>query len=212
MLRKRDSSWLIYAVLTVVVVCMVAGFASAQEDFYYLTYYSDALAGIVGAPSGTVHIVNPGTALTKINANGKPLNGNLCADIYVLNNDQQVIECCGCLLTPDSERTIAINTGLLGNPDNPGLVTNDGVIKTISATPNPFCDPTGDTHAVLPTPELRLWATHIQTRAPSGFAETEEEFETAPLSSNELLNLENQCSAIFTSGSGPGVCSCGFGD
>jgi len=208
MLRKRDSRWLSCAVLTVVIVCLAAGIASAQEDFYYLTYYSDAL---VPGVSGTVHIVNPGTALTKINANGRPLNGNLCADIYVLNNDEQVVECCGCILTPDSERTINIHTNLLGNPDNPGLVTNDGVIKTISATPDPGCDPTGDRGAVRPTPSLRLWATHIQT-VPAGFAETEEEFETAPLSSNELLFLENQCSAIFTSGSGPGVCTCGFGD
>jgi hypothetical protein len=211
MLRKRDSRWLSCAVLTVVIVCLAAGIASAQEDFYYLTYYSDALLAPAGAPSGTVHIVNPGTALTKINANGRPLNGNLCADVYVLNNDQQVVECCGCILTPDSERTINIDVNLLGNPDNPGLVTNDGVIKTISATPDPGCDPSGDRGAVKPVPSLRLWATHIQTR-PTGFAETEEEFETAPLSSNELLNLENQCSAIFTSGSGPGVCTCGFGD
>ncbi len=209
MLRKRDSRWLCFAVPTVVIVCLAAGIASAQSDFYYLTYYSDAL--VPGAPSGTVHIVNPGTALTKINANGRPLNGNLCADIYVLNNDEQVVECCGCILTPDSERTINIDVNLLRNPDNPRLVTNDGVIKTISATPDPGCDPTGDRGAVKPTPSLRLWATHIQTR-PTGFAETEEEFETAPLSSNEILFLENQCSAIFTSGSGPGVCSCGFGD
>ena len=210
MLRKRDSRWLSYAVLTVVIVCLAAGIASAQEDFYYLTYYSDAR--VPGAPSGTVHIVNPGTAMTRINANGRPLNGNLCADIYVLNNDQQVVECCGCILTPDSERTINIDVNLLGNPDNPGLVTNDGVIKTISATPDPGCDPSGDRGAVKPVPSLRLWATHIQTRPTGTFAETEEEFETAPLSSNELLNLENQCSAIFTSGSGPGVCTCGFGD
>jgi len=211
MLRKRDSSWLSYAVLTLVIVCLAAGVASAQGDFYYLTYYTDALTP--GAPGGTVHIVNPGTSLTKINANGRPINGNLCADIYVLNNDQQVVECCGCPLTPDSERTITININLLGNPDNPGLVTNDGVIKTISANAANGCDPTGDRVPLKPTPALRLWATHIQNEpvAPA-FTETEEEFETAPLSSNELLNLENQCSAIFTSGSGPGVCACGFGD
>jgi hypothetical protein len=211
MFRKRDSSWLRYTVLTIAVVCLAAGFAAAQQDFYYVTYYSEAL--VVGVPAGTVHIVNPGTALTRINGNGRPLNGNLCADIYVLNNDQQVVECCSCTLTPDSERTININTNLLGNPDNPRLVTLDGVIKVVSAAPNPFCDPTGDTRPVVPTPSLRLWATHFQVEpvAPT-ITETEEEFATAPLSSNELFNLENQCSAIFTSGSGPGVCSCGFGD
>ena len=199
-----------FAIITAIVF-LPAAVASAQEDFYYLTYYS--FANTAGFPSATVHIVNPGTSLTKINANGRPLNGNMCADIYVLNNDQQVVECCGCLLTPDSERTLSINLNLLGNPDNVRLTTTDGVIKTISAPQNPTCDPTGDRSPVKPTPALRLWATHLQGGSvPSLVTETEEEFAMAPLSSNELLNLENQCSAIFTSASGPGVCTCGSGN
>jgi hypothetical protein len=193
------------------------GIASAQTqdepaDSYQVTYYSNAL--VPGAPDGTVHIVNPGTSLTTIDANGKPINGRLCADVYVLNNDQQVVECCGCTLTPNSERTLSINRDLLGNPVNPANVTPDGVIKIVSAAFNvttfPFCRP--DRPNIVPTAALRSWATHIQAQPGPVFPETEEEFAAAPLSDFELSNLENQCSAIFTSGSGPGVCRCGFGD
>jgi hypothetical protein len=209
----RAKSFLIYAVLTASVVFLAAT-ASAQtmykqSDVYQLTYYSNALN--TSAPDGTVHIVNPGTAVTKLNADGQPLNGNLCAQIYVLNNDEQEVECCGCELTPDSERTISIDKNLLGNPLNIRIVTPDGVIKVVSepAPTTGACRPDIETGAVAPG--LRAWATHIQAVSDS-YAETEEEFGPAPLSANELFWLQNQCSAIYTSGSGHGKCTCGYGD
>jgi hypothetical protein len=207
---SRSKSLLIYAVLTASVVFLAAT-ASAQSmpDVYQLTYYSNALNS--GAPDGTVHIVNPGTSVTSIDPDGKPLNGNLCAQVYVLNNDEQEVECCGCELTPDSERTISINRGLLGNPINVRIVTSDGVIKIVSepAPKSGPCRP--DKETTLVAHELRAWATHIQTVSDS-YAETEEEFAAAPLSGNELFWLQNQCSAIYTSGSGHGKCACGYGD
>src|SRR5579863_896448 len=214
MFRTRTSSLLIYTVLTASVVFLAAAISAAQTkyeptDTYQVSYYSNAL--ISGVPDGTVHIVNPGTAVTKINLDGKPINGNLCAQIYVLNNDEQEVECCGCTLTPDSERTISIDRNLLGNPINAGIVTHDGVIKVVSelAPGKGNCLP--DVEGVAPTAGLRAWATHIQT-ASDTYVETEEEFGAAPLSDNELFWLQNQCSTIYTSGSGHGKCSCGYGD
>jgi hypothetical protein len=221
MFRKRSSSWLSYSLFTVVVVCLAVGIASAQTQFepadtYQVTYYSNAVSGENHVNDATVHIVNPGTSLTKINANGKPLNGNLCAMIYVLNDDQQEEECCSCELTPDSEDTLSVNTDLLSSPINPAIFTKDGVIKIVSAaynTKNPadFCRP--DLPNIVPTAGLRAWVTHIQAQpgppaTATTFPETEEEFASAPLSDFELQNLENQCSAIFTSGSGVGECKC----
>jgi len=209
----RTKSLLTYAVLIASVVFLAAvspaQTTNKKPDVYQLTYYSNALN--TAAPDGTVHIVNPGTAVTKLNADGKPLDGNLCAQIYVLNNDEQEVECCGCTLTPDSERTLSINKNLLGNPINVHIVTPDGVIKIISepAPASGPCRPDLETGKVAAA--LRSWDTHIQTRS-EGYAETEEEFSRAPLSANELFWLQNQCSAIYTSGSGHGKCSCGSGD
>jgi hypothetical protein len=215
MFRTKRSSLLMYTVLTASVVFLAASIASAQikfepPDTYQVNYYSSALA--TGAPDGTVHIVNPGTAITKLNADGKPLDGNLCAQIYVLNDDEQEVECCGCRLSPDSERTLSIDKNLLGNPINIKIVTPDGVVKVVS-TPVPArgaCRP--DQEGTRPTAGLRAWATHIQTVSEESFVETEEEFEPAPLSDNELFWLQNQCSAIYTNGSGHGKCTCGYGD
>jgi len=214
MLRTKRSSLLMYGVLTTLVVGLAATIASAQtqyeaSDTYQVNYYSNAL--VKGAPDGTVHIVNPGTAVSKINQDGKPINGNLCAQIYVLNNDEQEVECCGCRLSPDSERTLSINKNLLGNPINLNIVTNDGVIKVVSQPQNSKGQCRPDNEGSKPAAGLRSWSTHIQT-VPSGYAETEEEFESAPLSDNELFWLQNQCSAIYTDGSGHGICTCGVGD
>ena len=209
----RTKSLLTYTVLTASVVFLAAvSFAQTKykrSDTYRLTYYSNALNS--GAPDGTVHIVNPGSAVTKLDADGKPLDGNLCAQIYVLNNDEQEVECCGCTLTPDSERTISINKNLLGNPINVRQVTPDGVIKIVSErTPSSGpCRPDLELGDVIP--ELQSWDTHIQAVS-DGYAETEEEFAGAPLSANELFWLQNQCSAIYTNGSGHGKCTCGYGD
>jgi len=202
-----------YALFTASMLCLVGTVAFAQTkdeatDTYQVNYYSNALTE--GAPDGTVHIVNPGTAIKSLDPDGKPTTGSLCADVYVLNNDEQVVECCGCSLSPDSERTLSINTNLLGNPVNHGNVTADGVIKVVSDHPVAgICRP--DQEGTVPTAGLRAWATHIQAK-PSTWVETEEEFSAAPLSDNELLWLQLQCSAIYTSGSGKGKCSCGTGD
>jgi hypothetical protein len=209
----RTKSLLTYTVLIASVV-FLAAVSSAQTNYktadtYQLTYYSNALNS--AAPDGTVHIVNPGTAVTKLNADGKPLDGNLCAQIYVLNNDEQEVECCGCTLTPDSERTLSINKNLLGNPINVRQVTPDGVIKIVSE-PTPSSGPCRpDLEVGNVVPELQSWDTHIQAVS-DGYAETEEEFAPAPLSANELFWLQNQCSAIYTNGSGHGKCTCGYGD
>lgn len=213
MSRTRSSS-LIYAALTVALVCLAVGTMFGQaNDVYQVTYYNHP-SSTVGQDS-TYHVVNPGAAVTALNRNGVPVNGNLCANIYVFNDDEQEVACCGCQLTPDSETTLSLEKDLLANPVNPLNLTHTGVIKIISGTPNvsgaPYCDPAADINPIVPTPDLRAWATHTQSEG-STTPETEEEFAPAPLSANELVFAENLCSDIINQGSGKGLCTCGYGD
>jgi hypothetical protein len=100
---------------------------------------------------------------------------------------------------------------LLGNPINVRQVTPDGVIKIVSE-PTPSSGPCRpDLELGKVARQLQSWDTHIQAKS-EGYAETEEEFAGAPLSANELFWLQNQCSAIYTNGSGHGKCTCGYGD
>jgi hypothetical protein len=213
MLKSGSFKFYVLAAVALVAVLGVSS-AMAQSDTYQVSYYSNAHT--TGAPDGKVRITNPGTN------NGS----DLCADVYVFDNTEQLLECCGCRLTPDGLRTFSINADLTSNTAN-GQVLTTGVVKVISATlnPNPShpswgqCDPTGgysftSGHGnIAPTPDLRAWATHIQSRGPSGsYPATAEEFQDSTLAAWELAYLQKACFGIRQLGSGRGVCRCGTGD
>jgi hypothetical protein len=172
--------------------------ASAQSyDVFYVNYF--ASNGVSGAPDATVRVTNPGTS-----------NGNLCAMIYVFDNDQQMDECCGCLTTPDGLRTLSVTKDLTSNP-LVGTVVNHGDIKIISAQVNGSpCEPAFVDLTLVP--ELRAWATHVQNKVGTAYPITETAFSAATLVGNELGSLEDDCHFIERLGSGHGICSCGTGD
>ncbi len=184
------------ALVTLSLLTMGLGVASAQ-DVYKVNYFSNA--NYAGAPDATVRIDNPGVT-----------GGNLCAMIYVFDNDQQLTECCGCLETPNGLRTISVNNNLTSNPLT-GVRSKTGVIKVVSAAVNNSpCDPTSN---VTPTASLRVWATHIQNKVGSAFPITETESSDSTLGAKELsFYLQAECAFVNILGSGHGICSCGWGD
>jgi hypothetical protein len=158
-----------------------------------VSYFSNAHTA--GAGDATVRLTNPGVA-----------GGNLCAAIYVFDQDQQLSECCGCVVSPDGLRTLSVNTDLTGNPLT-GVKSTTGVVKIVSADPSltSSCDPT----AITPDASIVAWSTNIQKQTVPAFVITETSFQLGPLGDSELAALQNQCSFASTLGSGNGVCSCG---
>jgi len=174
---------------------LFAGIAAAAtppittaSDVFAVDYFTNA--NTVGAPDATLRIVHPGVTA-----------GNLCADIYVFDTNEELSECCSCTVTPDGILTLSVNSDLTSNPLT-GVVLNGGVIKIVSAaTAGGLCPlPT----SIVPAPDLRAWATHIQN---SAFAITENASQAAPLSLAEGKALAAQCSDIKGAGSGHGVCA-----
>src|ERR1700685_4022293 len=187
---------------TMLVVCMLAVAICAGSAFAVTTPPADTLkvdyfanANTAGAPDGTARIDNPGTAA-----------GNVCASIYVFDPEQELSECCSCLLTPDGLRTLSVNTDLTSNPLT-GVVLSTGLIKFVSTIPVAGACPLPTTGK--PEAALRAWGTHIQN---STFAETETGSIDATLSTGEISALARECTAIKLAGSGHGVCTCGTGD
>jgi hypothetical protein len=181
-------------------LCPLIGLAamlSAQTieapDTFKVTYFSNANSP--GFHEGMVRITNAGTQV------GSPSHalGYLCAMIYVSDENQQLHECCGCPLPPDSLRTLSINANLTSNPLTPVVITS-GDIKIVSSFGTPLCDP----RQPVPAAGIRAWATHIQ-----GDGITETEFEDSSLNPGELSRLVNKCSGILNNGSGFGICWCG---
>jgi hypothetical protein len=182
--------------LIILGICTLGVISAAAQDVFKVNYFANN--GVTGAPDGTVRVTNPGTS-----------NGNLCAMVYVFDNDQQMSECCGCITTPDGLRTFSVLKNLTGNPLT-GAVSNNGDIKIVSAAVNNSpCDPTAN---VTPTPTLRAWATHIQNKVGTAYPITETEFLDATLNAGELASLQADCYFVNRLGSGRGICSCGTGD
>jgi hypothetical protein len=186
----RQLAFLVIGVLCLAVLTSAAWASTAPPpaDTLKVDYFSNANSS---GPDGTVRLTNPGTS-----------GGNIWAAIYVFDPNQELTECCECLLTPDGLRTLSVNTDLTSNPlTGPPLLTT-GLIKIVS---------TSGTSAskLAPTPAIRSWATHIQN---GSFSETETASQDATLSSAEVSRLNSECSAIQRDGSGHGICTCGTGD
>ncbi|HKI26839.1 MAG TPA: hypothetical protein VKA07_10980 [Candidatus Sulfotelmatobacter sp.] len=196
--------------LVILGTCVLGVSASAQEitgpDVFKINYFANN--GVAGAPDATVRIDNPGTVETE--GGGSP--ESLCAMIYVFDNDQQLSECCGCLVTPNGLRTLSVSKDLTSNPLT-GVVSNNGVIKIVSELPNRLflCDPTTEVAEAVAT--VRAWASHVQNKVGAAYPITETAFTDATLSQEEFsFNLIEQCSFAQRLGSGKAVCTCGTGD
>jgi hypothetical protein len=196
------------------VIAMVSGVASAQ-DVFWTNYFSN---NVTAAPDATLRITNPGVQAGNKGTFSKPGPGSLCAMIYVHSADQQMNECCGCLVTPNGLQTADVKTNLTSNPLT-FRIPVDGVIQIISAALNstssatavtgdnsPFCDPSA---AYTPTPDLRAWVTHIQNKVGTAYPETETASLEAPLSASEQGWEQAACDFAIVQGSGQGICDCG---
>jgi hypothetical protein len=205
---NRKLSVTFRAFTTACVLVVGAGVASAQTDVYKLNYFSNNTVLLLNAktkpaivtvvPDATIRIDNPGLTY-----------GNLCAMVYVFDNDQQLTECCGCIETHNGLRTLSVRKDLTANPLT-GVVSNNGVIKIVSAAVNNSpCDASAN---VKPTANLRAWGTHVQNFVGGAYPVTETEFTDSTLGATELANLQAQCAFIGILGSGHGICTCGTGD
>jgi len=190
-------------------LCVLTVSAAAQADTFKVNYFAN---NVSGAPDETVRIDNPGTDST----------AELCAMIYVFQNDQQLTECCGCLVTSNGLRTLSVSSDLTSKPLT-GISTKpaNGVIKIVSAAVNGGgltspCDATGGgalVDNIVPTPSIRAWGSHNQNIVGTAYPITETEFSDATLSVEELdFNLQEQCVFAQRLGSSHGVCTCGTGD
>ena len=188
--------------LIVAGICTLGVIAAAAQSPLTANYFANN--GVSGAPDATVRVTNPGST-----------NGNLCAMVYVFDNDQQMDECCGCLTTPDGLRTFSVTKDLTSNP-LVGTVVNHGDIQILAWPVNGSpCDPTlnfGVPITPAVPPNLRAWATHIQNKVGTAYPITETAFTDAGLNDGVAVNLAEDCFFIERLGSGHGICSCGTGD
>ena len=202
-----------FASALLIVLAAFASLSSAQivaTDAYQLNYFS---ANLIAGGNGVLYdqylrIINTGQI-------GSPMDpgtqqGTVCADIYVFDQNQEMLECCSCPITANGLLSLSLQHSLLNSPLT-GVFPPSGVIKVVSDT---GCNEQSITSPV--NGGLRAFGTHLQIINPmmqelvaSNVAFTETEYQVAPLQNQEAAFLGQACSFVQYLGSGKGKCSCG---
>jgi len=179
-----------------------------------------------GDGDALVHIVDVGAF------DSDPVHGDLCANIYVFDDDQEMQECCSCPLTADSVQTFSTINDLTSNPQFSSPL-GVGVIKIVSSgievgVPPFDCSSGGNGKAGTAGTiganlghGLEAWINHTESMAsnnpsftpPFGFVTSTSvtEFHHAPIDIGELDQLGGLCLNIELHASGRGICRCGIG-
>ena len=165
---------------------------------YLVDYYSNN----DGIGSQSVRLVNFGAA-------GTPLTtpvGDVCANIYVFDANQEMIACCSCRITPNGELTLDVAANLTAN-NLTGVFPANGDIKIVStaAAGTAVCTPLTYNAGLLDS--TVGFGSHRQLTAGAAFI-TETNIPAAALSSAEQGFLTQACQFTRYLGSGFGQCSC----
>ncbi len=189
------------ALLITATILLVSIVAVAQAaPIYQLNYYSNR-NNAAGADQ-TLRVINPGVTGTPMSAD----EGRICADVYVFDSTQEMVECCSCKITANGLREFSVLNDLTQNPLTGFPAPNSGVIKIVSDL-NTNCNET----APVPTSGLLAWQSHVQQPVTGTFVTTEDEYQAAPLTAEEQAFLGQACGFVQYLGSGKGVCKCGTG-
>jgi len=174
-------------------LALLPAVAFAQAT-YYVDYYANN-PGFDGPFDQVVRIINAGTLGTPMTS---PV-GDICANIYVFDNNQELIACCDQVITPNELDSASVASQLTSDPVTT-LIPTAGVIK-IATTPAPCGTPLSASDASLAV----VFATHLQVTGGATYV-TETQIQSSPLSTGEALFLPQACSFARYLGSGRAFC------
>jgi hypothetical protein len=165
------------------------------NDAYQVNYYANAINS-----DQQIRIVNTGQIGSPIDPATR--HGAVCADIYVFDARQEMIECCSCSITANGLLTLSLQNQLASNPLT-GVLPDTGVVKIVSDTVSSSGSCDAQSISAPINASLRAFGSHAQ-----GGPLTETLFSTAPLTSQEANFLSLACSFVNYLGSGKGICTC----
>ena len=153
-------------------------------------------------------------------------SGNMCVNVYAFDQNEEMISCCSCFITPDQTFQLGANADLTSNTVT-GAPVNSITIKLLASVPattgSTACANSaalvgnsgiaGLTAVTLATGGMLAWRTTLHPTPTSGqYATTESAFLPASLSAGEEQALVQGCAAIIGHDSGKGIClSCHLG-
>ena len=206
-------------------------FAQVAVGGYFVDYYANNINPLVA--DQVIRAINVGTLGSPLDSIGQgpggvPGTGDICENVYVFDNNQEMIACCACRLTPNELSSAAVGAQLT-NHALTGTAPVAGVVKLVFNLPQPQNGPTGcraETTIVAAaggdgivivdeTPLAAVFGTHLQAEPPTSTTSlfvTETEKLPQYLEAREAQFLPYACSFVRYLGSGtPGTCSCNAG-
>jgi Bacterial Ig-like domain (group 2) len=160
-----------------------------------ITYFNRNNASASGYDS-TIELVNPGAP-----------PADICAMIYVFDSNQEMNECCGCVISDSGLLTLSLLHNLTANPLT-GATPGTGSVQIFPAVSS-----NGQCNAGNATPSAMLagWQTNAQATG-QGYQLSEIPASVVSLGPVEEQVLTTECGMLQTLGSGTGICSCGTTD
>lgn len=198
----RATAWQVGSTTVFATYNGVTGTSSLTVTPLLFVNYFDRADAQTANIDGTVYLTNPGLTT------GTSSAGKLCAMIYVFDQNQEMNECCGCMVSDSGFRALSLLHDLTSNPLT-GTAPAAGAILMVPSNfqPNPQCSAS----SLSPNGVISGWETNVQG-VPSGTPQiTETTFSSVPLNSGSAANLAALCSVIQSQGGGQGICTCGQG-
>jgi hypothetical protein len=159
-------------------------------------------------------------------------SGNICANVYAFDPNEELISCCSCLVTPGQTVNLGVNrdltvktlTGVVptsvtikllstaAGGDGTGTnCTNSAVLTGLPNIPSPqFCrfQPTINNFNFILICPINAWGTTLHASATAGhYDTTETPFTPATLNAGEAVSIGGRCANILGNGSGFGICN-----
>ncbi|HEV3333477.1 MAG TPA: hypothetical protein VG096_20980 [Bryobacteraceae bacterium] len=156
-------------------------------------------AANLGAGQSVIDLTNAGSN------GGSDATDYICANVYVFAQDQQLISCCTCQLSPNDLQTLSVQNDLINNTLTPGVPT--GVTVALLATDDTGKKACDATNPGTPVSGLRAWGTTLHAAPGGSFTVTETKFSPAALSPTELAKMTSFCGFIQADGSKFGICN-----
>jgi hypothetical protein len=166
---------------------------AAPPDAYQVRYAANMNIG-----DSVVNLTNAGS-----NSGFEPL-GNICANVYVFAEDQQLVSCCSCPLTPNHLKTLSVRNDLISNTLTPGVPIGVTIALLATQPVGGNCNPS---NFIALAAGLRAWGTTIHAAPDGTYHVTETEFSpVATANASEINKLTSYCGFIQANGSGYGIC------
>ena len=207
----------------ILVALLVVVASSAQTPAAFDVPYQVSYAADLNIAETFIDIGNDG-ALVGAGGVGTlgTQTGSFCVNVYAFDQNEEMISCCSCFVTPDQTVHLGAIADLTSNTVT-GVPVNSITVKLVETTsPTQSSSDCVNSAGLIGSPIAGTTAATVATRgmlawittdfAPSSIYYNEVPFAPALLSPGEQANLGNACANIIGRDSTKGICpSCHLG-